>query len=130
MTNNTLDAGGNPIVVGETISSDLATTQNALRRSYGGGYDGFAFKVDSVTGEVPYFIYVGGCGGDIVFGSSVSESGVLCLVGLTSSTDFPRTSGEPSGGGNELAFVVRFGAPRIGEVSVDGKHLRVSGEGF
>lgn len=98
------------VVVGESTSSDFPVTEGALQPEYGGGEsDGFVAILDA-TGSLLYSTYLGGEGEDLIRGVALGPAGELYLVGLTSSEDFPVTSGalQTARGGAEDGFAVRL----------------------
>ena len=109
------DGSGNVYVVGNTTSSDLATTSGAFQSNYGGQTaqyqkgDAFAAKF-SATGALVYLTYLGGSGDDMASAVAVDSAGNAYVTGSTTSTNFP-VAGTPyqstfsgSGTGQVLVF--------------------------
>lgn len=88
------DQQGNILVFGRTTSRDIQTTSNALQRSFGGGSgDGVLYILDSSGASIRYASYVGGNGDELIRGVAVGSAGEIYLVGRTTSSNFPVTSG-------------------------------------
>jgi uncharacterized protein (TIGR03437 family) len=93
-TKITVDADGNPIVVGVTRSINFSVTANAISLIYGGGpSDGFVAKLNSTGTNLLFSTFIGGREADRVNGVLVNASGGIVLVGETESLNFPTTSG-------------------------------------
>lgn len=73
-------------VGGETTSSDLPVSENALDKTSAGG-DGFVARF-SPAGDLEWLTYLGGSGPDTVYDLALGD-GALYAVGATGSTDFP-----------------------------------------
>ena len=108
-----VDASGNVYVTGGT-GIDFPTTAGAFQTTYGGGIDdGFVAKLDPTGSALVYSTYLGGSGGDVIFGLAVDAAGNAYVTGLTDSTDFPTTMGAfqtTYGGGTFVsdAFVTKL----------------------
>ncbi|MEE8405254.1 MAG: SBBP repeat-containing protein [candidate division Zixibacteria bacterium] len=84
-----VDATGAAYVTGETDSPDFPMF-NAYQGTYQGGTkDVFVTKISSSGDSLVYSTYLGGSGRDVGFGISIDSSGVACIAGNTSSSDFP-----------------------------------------
>ena len=110
-----VDTAGNAAAVGETSSTDLPTTANALQPGFGGGgganaIDGFVTRLNS-TGVATYTSYLGGNRADLAYNVALDSSGKIYVTGETSSrNNFPVTTNalqtSLSGSGNRTdAFV-------------------------
>lgn len=84
-----LDASGNPVVAGRTLSALFPTTPGAYDLTPNGEEDGFIAKL-SVTGELLLWSTVlGGSLYDGVQSIQLDASDMPLLCGYTASTDFP-----------------------------------------
>ena len=81
-----VDAANNTWITGGTLTRGLATP-DAIQQSLGVSADAFVSKLSPV-GELVYFTYLGGAGGEEGHGVAVDASGVS-VTGSTSSPDFP-----------------------------------------
>lgn len=85
-----MDAEGNVIVGGNTVSTDYPTTPGAF-----GGHQGAAdvviTKLDRDLRTMLWSTYIGGGGEDELSGISLDDDGNLYVMGTTTSTDFPVT---------------------------------------
>lgn len=97
-----VDASGDAWVAGDTTSTDFPVTSNAAQPKFAGGAsepgygsfgDAFLAKVDPTGSKLLYATYWGGSAPDIAYGLAVDSSGAAYIVGGTSSSDFPVTSG-------------------------------------
>jgi hypothetical protein len=108
----TRDRQGNIFIAGQTSSTDLPVTPDALQQKYGGGQSDGALAIVSPDGsKLLYATYLGGSGNDMIRSLTLGERGEVYLVGNTSSADFPVTPGAAQprfGGGTGDAFVVRL----------------------
>ncbi|HJT58035.1 MAG TPA: SBBP repeat-containing protein [Ktedonobacteraceae bacterium] len=120
-----VDVSGEAYVTGTTFSADFPT-KKAFQPHCNDGCektDGFVTKFNAAGTKLAYSTFFGGsvnggggnAGNDEVFGIAVDAKGNAFVVGSTSSTDFPVTSGafQPKfGGGGENAmsdaFVTKF----------------------
>lgn len=110
-------ASGQAVVAGYTNSFDFPT-MNPLLGALGGGtcggipcFDAFVSKLNETGSALVYSTYVGGSGGDYAHAVALDLSGNVYLAGVTTSTDFPVTSGavQAQGGGtNDDAFVAKL----------------------
>jgi len=92
-----LDATGNVFVVGDTASSDFFTV-NAAQPAFGGGYDGFAAKINAGFGAFGFSTYIGGSSVEQGWSAAVTPTGDLVVKGTGYSSDFPRINPvQPSG---------------------------------
>ncbi len=119
-----LDANGNTYLTGRTASEDFPVSGNALqtiRMNVGTyTYDGFVMKFDA-SGNLIYSTFLGGSSDDSINHMAFDANGNAYVVGYTSSSDFPITSGALQGkyaGGSTDGF--------IAEISSDGSQLLYS----
>ncbi len=109
-----VDALGNAYVTGFTRSANFPTTPNAFQARFGGGFwDAFVAKVKADGSALVYSTYLGGSGDDWGLGIALDSSGNAYLTGVSSSANFPVTSGafqRLPGGGDSDAFVTKLNA--------------------
>jgi hypothetical protein len=113
-----LDAAGNVWITGATSSSDFPTTVEAYDRSYNGGdFDAYVATLDATLSHLLYSSFFGGSGQEK--GNAIardSDSGDLYIVGETTSSDFPTTSGayDESWNGDIDVFVMKLSSAECG----------------
>jgi RHS repeat-associated protein len=112
-----------------------------VQTSFGGGTsDAFATTLNSAGSTLVYATYVGGSSADSATGIALDNSGNAYVVGTTSSTNFPTTSGsyQPSyGGGASNAFVAKLNSSGttlvystyVGTTTVTGNAIAVDRSG-
>ncbi len=124
-----LDAAGDPILTGETVSPTFPTTPNGFETTFhaGGGdtiTDAFLAELDSGGRSLLYGSFLGGHECDTGECVALGPAGNAVIAGLTCSTDFPRTPGayDPEYIGFYNAFVtsIPLGTPS----GVDGRKRR------
>ncbi len=97
--NDMLMQGDKLYVVGETTSTDLPITSNALDKHNNGTepnrVDGFLaiFRDNGQTLDLQYCTYLGGSSQDSIMGIKLDHQGNIYLTGATWSPDFPVTAG-------------------------------------
>ena len=117
----TIDIAGNAYITGDTRANSQNSNNfpvaNALQGSYGGGLsDAFLSKLNPTGTALVYSTYLGGNLSDEGRGIALDGNDSAYITGLTSSYDFPITSGAfqtQNAGGIEHhddAFVVKIGA--------------------
>src|SRR5262249_24646878 len=120
-----VDTSGNVYLTGETASIDFPNNGSG-QPANAGGSDAFVTKLDS-TGAIVFSSYLGGSGNENDYRSGVEASGIavdssgnVCVVGRTSSIDFPVVNAALPGygGGDYDGFV--------SELSADGSALMYS----
>jgi len=89
-----VDPSGNPLVAGETHSSDFAGSSNGYK---GGSCDAFVAKISS-SGSLLWATYCGGTNGDVGRGIAVDSSGNALVTGVTHSSDFSGIRNSFNGG--------------------------------
>ncbi len=104
----TADSAGNIYVTGTTSSTSLAP---GVTQSFRSSPDVWIAKLNSTGTKLIYLVYMGGSGNDSGQGIAVDSLGNAYVTGVTSSTDFPTTSGAFSAHsvGPQEAFVAKFG---------------------
>ena len=112
-----VDKSGNVYVAGNTHSTDFPT-RNALQStcathtSAGTCSSAFLTKISPTGDSLLFSTYLGGSGGESARGLVVDAKGSAYLAGVTSSPDFPVTSGAAQAkcGGvcQQNAFIVKF----------------------
>ena len=116
-----VDAGGNPLVVGDTNSKDFPVTPGAFDSTPPGNpsspldfgdYDGYVLRLDSSGGGPLMASYLAGdpvTGVDNVTRAGYDPAGNPVVAGTTNSTNFPTTVGayDRTKGGSDI-FVSRF----------------------
>ena len=109
-----ISAVNHAFLTGSTSSSDFPTTVGAVDTSYNGSGDAYVVKLNP-TGSYPTLAtFIGGSGGDVGSAIAVDDFGSAYLVGYTSSSNFPTTSGAfdtSYNGGTCDAFVVKLSPP-------------------
>ncbi len=89
-----VDAGGKPVIATCTASSGLFTTPGASQSAFGGGLDGYIFRLDPGLSNMLWATYHGGTQNDAAYGVQVSSNGDVYVTGGAMSTDLP-TAGSP-----------------------------------
>jgi uncharacterized repeat protein (TIGR02543 family) len=109
-----ISSTGDVYVVGETTSNSFPKTTGGAQATYGGGLsDAFVTRLNSNLTQILQSTYLGGSGKDYASILAISSTGDVYVAGITSSIDFPKTSGgvqENYGGGDYDAFVARLTA--------------------
>jgi hypothetical protein len=110
-----LDATGAVYVGGFTNSANFPVTPGAAIPTFGGGGapgDGFLFKLRGDGSKLDYATYVGGSGHEEVLGLALRAPGSVLVVGTSSSTNLPVSSGAlATPGGADNGFFFRFDVP-------------------
>jgi hypothetical protein len=102
---------GDIYLAGSTSSTDLLGTSGGAQPVNGGGNDAFIARLTADLTMLHQATYLGGSGSDYPEGLAIHPtSGSVYLAGLTSSTNFPGTTGgaRPANGGGNDAFVARL----------------------
>ncbi len=88
-----VDRQGNIVITTATRSPDAPVTPNAFQRKFGGGpSDMLVAKLTPDLGRIIWCTYVGGSGDDFPRGGlALDEKDNVCVVGTSSSPDFPTT---------------------------------------
>ena len=121
MSDIAVDAGGNPLVVGDTNSKDSPVTPGAFDSSPPGtagspldfgDYDGYVLRLNASGGGPIMATYLAGdpvTGTDNVTRAGYDPAGNPVVAGITSSANFPTTAGayDRTKAGTDV-FVARF----------------------
>ncbi|MEM7115587.1 MAG: SBBP repeat-containing protein [Chloroflexota bacterium] len=86
------DTVGNLYVAGWTNSDDLPTTPDSYAPSFGGGFDGFVYKLNPTATELLYVTYLGGSEEDRATALVHRLNGEIVVAGYTRSTDIWETA--------------------------------------
>jgi hypothetical protein len=119
-----VDSSGSAYELGNTGSANFPTTSGAYQRtcaSCSNYPDIFLTKLSPTGSTLSYSTFIGGSGDDRAFGITLDSANNAYMVGWTTSTDFPVTSGAfqtKYAGGISDAFVT--------EVKADGSALLYS----
>jgi hypothetical protein len=99
-------------VAGTTDSAGFPTTSGAWDSTLGGLADAFVLKLNSSGSDTVYATYLGGSGYDGDARIALDNTGACLVAGVTTSADFPTTSGayDRSFNGAGDAFVARLSA--------------------
>jgi hypothetical protein len=114
-----LDANGNPVLVGYTVSTNFPVTPDALQSLFNGvtnstvAEDAFIVRAQTDVGELLYATYLGGTNSDQATRVAIDAAGAVYVAGLTRSSNFPRTSTNfvsavQTNNANADAFVMKF----------------------
>jgi uncharacterized protein (TIGR03437 family) len=98
-----VDAAGNAVVVGRTLSPDFPV-RNAAQANFGGGtcpaggiadpcYDVFVTKLNAAGSALLFSTYLGGSGDETAGAIALDNTGNAFVAGSTTSTDFPVSAG-------------------------------------
>ncbi len=116
-------------LVGETASTDLLVTANALQAANAGLHDAFVARIDPSlppAQQLLWCTYLGGSDLELVFDAAVDpQNGITTVVGLSRSADFPAPTGltAPALNGASDGFVAQIdptGSLLLGSMFVGG----------
>jgi hypothetical protein len=94
-----LDANGNLLLTGYTLSADFPVTRDAIQPAYGGNGDAFILVVNPANPAfLLYSSYLGGNDAEVGFDIEEDSAGFLYLTGYTVSANFPATANAPQSG--------------------------------
>ncbi len=99
-----VDSSGNAYVVGQTFSTNLATTPGVVRPNSSGGSDNFIAKLNSAGTGLFYLTYFGGGGFDFGLSVALDAPGNAYTTGQTSSLNLPQVNGLQPPGGLDRGF--------------------------
>jgi hypothetical protein len=104
-------SGGEVYVAGETFSTNFPNTAGGAQGSKGARSDAFVARLNSNLTSISQSTYLGGSGSDSATALAIS-GGDVYVAGVTSSTDFPNTTGGAQGSKSGIyswdAFVARL----------------------
>ena len=103
-----LDSKNNVVFTGYTLSTDFATTGDAVQRTAGGNGDAFVAVVNPLDPPrfLVYSTYFGGSQGDVGHAVQADRAGNLYVTGYTLSPDlFTAAAPQPGWGGGINAFI-------------------------
>jgi hypothetical protein len=102
-----VDRSGDAYAMGWTSSSDFPT-QGPYQMDQGGS-DVFVNKLSGSGSSLVYSTYIGGGSEDYAYGVAVDSSGGACLIGWTTSSDFPTQNPfQANYGGYRDVFVAKL----------------------
>ena len=95
---------------GTTSSSSFPTTSGAWDRTFNGGSDGFASRLNAAGSWLLWSTFLGGEGSDAALAVALDPGGEVYLAGRTYSSSFPVTSGvlQPLAAGASEGFLSRL----------------------
>ncbi len=107
---------GTAYVVGETVSRSFPVTSSAFDRSHNGSGDVFVTKLNASGTGLVYSTFLGGSGYDQARYVVVDASGSACVVGGTTSSNFPTTSNafDRTANGGQDVFVTTLNSAGSG----------------
>jgi hypothetical protein len=108
-----IDTARNVYIVGQTGSSTYPTTTGAYDRTRSADYDAYVTKLNSAGSALVYSSFLGGSTEQVTTRVVANPDGSAVVLGITSSTDFPTTSGAYStsyNGGDQDNFLTKFNA--------------------
>lgn len=109
------DSGGNAYVTGGTRSTGFPATPNAYQPFVAGDTDAYLVKVNPAGSSLLYATLLGGGATDRGSSVRIDSSGIVYLVGYTSSSDFPTQNAfQNSLAGSFDAFVARIDPTQSG----------------
>jgi gliding motility-associated-like protein len=128
----TFDDIGNIYAAGLAFGAGFPTTVGAYQINFGGGQDMGINKYSPDASVLLYSTYIGGSSSDYPHSMIVNHAGELCVMGSTSSADFPITGGALDnlfGGFSEIAVChlnvagsVMIGSTFLGGSDDDGRN--------
>ncbi len=114
-----VDASGNAYVAGVTDSTNFPTS-SGFQTVKNAGSDAFVSKLNFGGTALSHSTFVGGGGLDWGFGVTTDAAGNAYVAGVTSSPDFPTTSGsfQTGLGGTGDGFVAKVNTTAAGQASL------------
>lgn len=100
-------------LAGDTTSSDfpvaVSTSGPPFQSNLGGGRDAWVARIDLALSRLDYSTYLGGAGTELLGGIAVDSFSQLCVVGETTSTNFPvHLAQQPQLGGFTDGFLSKL----------------------
>ncbi len=89
----TVDGSGTAFIAGTTFSTNFPTTAGAYDQTHNGSSDTFIAKLNSTGSALSFATFLGGSSYEEGYSIALGGSGAVYLAGLTSSSNFPATSG-------------------------------------
>ncbi len=125
-TDVAIDAAGNAYAVGFTQSTNFPT-MSPLQATKSSGFDSFVTKLNATGTALVYSTYLGGFGHDQINSIVLDSAGNACLIGNTSSSNFPVVDAFQTvyGGGSFDAFVTKLNS--VGSAITFSSYLGGSG---
>ena len=133
-----IDASGNILVTGITLSSTAIATPGAHQTILGGGSDAYIAKFNT-NGIRQWATYFGGSSDESGRGIATDASGNIFLTGLTNSSNAIATVGayQTTTGGTSATFIAKFNTSGVrqwatyygGSGNDDGRGVTVDGSG-
>jgi len=80
---------GEPVITGNSVSTDYPTTSGAAQTEHGGASDIVVTKVAADGSDLAWSTYLGGGGADSAAGLAIADDGHIYVGGQTTSSDFP-----------------------------------------
>ncbi len=122
-TNLVINAAGQLVVSGWTVSPSFPITQNGLQPTYGGNGDTFISIIDTTKTPAKQLIYstfFGGAGPTFPSDLKQDSEGNLYLCGYTLSGDLPTTknAAQPAYDGSVDAWVLKFNPATSGPAAI------------
>lgn len=106
-----LDANGNVLVASSTQSPNFPTSVGAPQRTFGGGQDGCAFRMNPGLTTLDWSTLIGGSASDAAYSIKPSPNGDIYVCGGTVSSNLPTTPGALQGtfaGGRADGYIARI----------------------
>jgi len=116
-----VDSSGNAYVTGHAESTSFPTTAGGFQTVQGGGVDAFVTVLNPAGSGLVYSTFFGGSVFDDGRRIAVDSFGMAYVAGVTSSSNFPTTSGAfqvAFGGGNADAFIAKLDPTKSGPASL------------
>lgn len=88
-----LDSSINTYVTGFTAAADFPTQNPIQAANAGGTYDGFVTELNAAGSALVFSTYLGGSSSDQALSIALDKFANKYVTGITSSTNFPHTSG-------------------------------------
>lgn len=105
-----LDASGNVFVAGRTQSPGFPVTAGVAQTVLAGYENAFVTKLSNDLKALIRSTFLGGNGSDIAFAIALGDNGLVYLAGLSTSLNFPGTSGGTPRASHGDGFIARLDA--------------------